>query len=217
MAVKFLIKTKNGNALIDETYRTLSLINIRNFPQANFFEIKRESIYSVLAISCQTEGVMMPGASNISNFSRKLPDYYTTRGDLKIYEFADVEIQRHQGGVNIRNGTTGVLIFSSLLKPLRVVHHASGVISNLNQNSILFEAQLDSSRKYAVVLGNLPFRLEVGSNVVSARTMCVTTTDAGYVKVQFKQFNYEAVTGAVRGSVNTGGNYSFQIIDVTHY
>ena len=62
MSAKLFIKTKNGNALIDETYRTLSLINIRNFPQANFFEIKRESIYSVLAISCQTNGVMMPGA-----------------------------------------------------------------------------------------------------------------------------------------------------------
>ena len=86
-----------------------------------YFGNPLESIYSVLAISCQTEGVMMPGASNISNFSRKLPDYYTTRGDLKIYEFADVDIQRHQGGVNIRNGTTGVLIFSSLLNSIPTI------------------------------------------------------------------------------------------------
>ncbi len=217
MAVKFLVKTKNGNALIDETYRTLSLINIRNFPQGNFFEIKRESIYSVLAISCATEGVMMPGASNIANFSQKAIDHYTTRGDLKIYEFADVDIPYASPGLNIRNSVTGVLIFSSLLKPLRVVHHAVGVIADLGADTVLYEAQLDANRRYAVVLGNVPFDLQVGNDVVYARTFCVTTTDSGYVKVQFKRFSYEARTGGVRGSVNTGGNYSFQIIDVTHY
>ena len=217
MSAKLFIKTKNGNALIDETYRTLSLINIRNFPQANFFEIKRESIYSVLAISCATEGVMMPGAEYISGFSKKKQDYYTTKGDLKIYEFADVDVQYASPGLNIRNSTTGVLIFSSKLKPLRVVHHAQGVISNIGSDSVLYEAQLDSSRNYAVVLGNAPFHLSVGNDVVQARTLCVTTSDDGYVKVQFKRFNYSATTGNVRGSVNTGGNYSFQIIDVTHY
>ena len=97
------------------------------------------------------------------------------------------------------------------------MYHAQGGIPNLWVDSVLYEAQLDSSRKYAVVLGNAPFALEVSRDVVFARTLCVTTTDSGYVKVQFKQFSYDAVTGPVRGSVNTGGNYSFQIIDVTHY
>ncbi|MDM1760715.1 MULTISPECIES: hypothetical protein [unclassified Acinetobacter] len=215
MAIKFFIKSKNGNALIDDTYRTLSLTSVRTIAQSNNIEIKRNS-FSVLALSCQTEGVMMLGASYANGFSWKSLDHYTTKGELKIYEFSDVEVLRDPVGINIRN-SLGVLVFSSKLKPLRVVHHQSGVIKDVWQDEVLYEANLDPSRKYAVVLGNLPFSLSVSRDVVYARALTITTQDNGYTKVQFKQFSYEAQTGAVRGNIAVSGFYSFQIIDVTTY
>lgn len=218
MTIIFKALSRNGTALIDESWRCLSLVSKRVFAGNGILNILRYDDYTIMALASETECFIQAGAiySNGYNWVDTYIGQSYVKGTVTVYEFSDVEIQRDPLGMNIRN-SLGVLVFSSLLQPLRVIYHQAGYINHGGGDYVLYEAYLPSDRKYAVVIGNNPMYLKLNNTSVDVHCINVTTRSDGYVKVEYKRTNISRPRSATLGGLGISSNYSFQIIDVTYY
>lgn len=133
-------------------------------------------------------------------------------GTSERHEFCDQDFVRADPGINIYSESSGELVFSSNIKPMRVVDAISGV-ANMSNGQVLLEKTYNTSRKYAVVMGSIPVRLWAGRNI---ETLCPRIqTSNGYVKISLELMTY-STAGSYRGTLQTP-RYNFLVVDVTGY
>lgn len=224
MAIKAVIRGSAGTAMVDGTWRNMSLDRKIIFTAAGLGRqaISRNLPYEIWCYSIEGDntGLVFTSSSQSvgDNNSYNTKNYYYVSHPTTIYVFADKEIVRAPFGLNIKN-ELGVLVFSSSAKPLRVIAHRSGIIPEAQRESdvVLYSAWLSSGRKYAVMLGDQPCRLNVRSDGTSIRTLLLTTRSDGFTEVKYSIHVNPDYTGEKRGTTDISFAYSFQIIDVTGY
>lgn len=223
MTIKALIKGSAGTTMIDGTWRSMSFASKRTLPAFNRGKIDRYDDYAIWAYRCTLKSGDVLGGMFTTSWLQAgsdilTKDYYSSSASMELYEFADLTIERDPIGLNIKN-ELGILIFSSKMKPLCVIHHQSGLIPSGSTSSevTLFDSYLPSDRKYAVMIGDAPSLCNARSDGVSMRSLVIYTGDDGRVVVKYALRVFPTETGGYRGEVLISRQYSFQIIDVTGY
>lgn len=220
MTIKAVIRGAAGTVMIDGTWRNLSFFNKRSIAAGDRQLITRVDDYVIWAYRCSDVGGGMFATSYGENATLSSRDRWSLSNPMQIYEFADLTIDRDPLGMNIRN-ELGILVFSTKMLPLCVKYHASGEIPLGSRDAAytLFDQVLDSSRQYAVMIGDSPsVAVTTGGESLNMWGLTVFTGSDGRVTVKydFRNFYAEGASG-FKGSRVTSYRYSFQIIDVTNY
>lgn len=219
MTIKAVIRGASGTAMIDGTWRNMSYFNKRTVNAGVNLNIARNNDYVMWAYRCEiSAGGMLTTSTNKNAYDWQTKDYYSLSAQMEIYEYADLPVERDPLGLNIKN-ELGILVFSTKVKPLRVLAHVVGSISSGQTDSTvtLYDGYFASGRKYAVMIGDAPCVLNARSDGFSMRSLTVYTGTDGQVTVKYDIRVFSGETGAYRGQVFVSSRYSFQIIDVTGY
>lgn len=214
MAIRGIIRGNQGTAVVDGTWRNMSLQSHIGVGQVTRLKLTRATPYSMWAYSCPTGGMFVPSIDLYGPDSYS--DYYSTSAPMDIFEFCDQTVQPDPYGLNIKN-ELGILVFSTNMQPLRVIRNVAGAIPNSEGTYTLFEEALPSHRRYAVLVGNQPLRLQARSDGIGIRTLKMYTPTDGNIKVTYENQMFDVQTGGYRGGLVISQQYNFQIIDVTGY
>lgn len=205
MATKIVFRNNSGAITVDGTYKNLQYHSKSTITAGVAQELPLAAPMPNLWALASTEGIQM------------CPVYYgvdtwSIVGTGERFEFCDKAFVRAAPGINIYNETSGELVFSSNIKPMRVVDAISGV-ANMSNGVVLLEKTYNTARKYAVVMGSVPVRLWAGSNI---ETLCPRIqTSNGYVKISLEKMT-QSTAGRYRGTVQSP-TYNFLVVDITGY
>lgn len=210
---KAVFKTSSGIVQVDGRYKNLYFhrkFNLSSGAQTITFLTQSPACYAIQSV----EGVSILPKGNLGDNLQTKNEYYVY-GNCTTYEFSAQTIQRAAVGLNIYNEITGELVFSSNIKPMRVVAAISGT-AQMVQGEVLYSRQLPADRSYAVVMGNLPIRIQaVAGNQINYFTAKITTTTNGFVSIVIESAANERAF-ALNGDL-IFGTYQFLVIDVTDY
>ena len=214
MATKIVFRNNSGAITVDGTYKNLQYHSKTNINGGELQLLPLNAPMPNLWALHSPNGMMMcpalvpgAGAKTTEHINR-----WSVSGSGERYEFCRKDFIKASPGINIYNEYSGELMFSSNIKPMRVVDAISGV-ANMSGGSVLLERTYNNSRKYAVVMGSVPVRLVAGSNV---ETYCPRIqTSGGYVKISIELMTY-ANAGRYRFNF-IAPNFNFLVVDVTGY
>lgn len=223
MAVKFKIVSRLGTYIIDDTYRNMSFVRKFNVLAGTEIRLYLEETYTgatLFAFKCQNETFIdIPNILWTSEGRIKPKGVIKFTQDVTVYEFADINLTRAAFGLNIRR-TDGTLLFSSSMKPLRVVEHVAGAVSSTATAQNIYSANLPSGRQYALCINASPLggTSTSGSNYYYLRTLAFKANTSGSTSVRFaERAIYDTASYGYNGTYNGNPQYSFQVIDVTNY
>lgn len=209
MATKIVFRNNSGAITVDGSYKNLQYHSKSNIYGGVRQTLPLNSPMPNLWALHSPNGIMMCPAYTAGNTTA---NEWSISGGGERYEFCRKDFIEASPGINIYNEYSGELMFSSNIKPMRVVDAISG-LANMNGGTILLEKTYNNSKKYAVVMGSIPTRLVAGSNI---ETYCPRIrTINGYVKISIEKMT-QANAGAYRGDIQTR-NYNFLVVDITGY
>ena len=211
MATKIVFRNSSGAITVDGTYKNLQYHSKSTITQGGAQKLPLVAPMPNMWALSSTGGIQMCPSYGSASATDRI-DIWSVVGTGERYEFCDKDFVRANPGINIYNEISGELVFSSNIKPMRVVDAVSGV-ANMNAGEVLLEKTYNTSRKYAVVMGSIPVRLWAGSNI---ETYCPKIqTSNGYVKISIEKMT-QANAGSYRGTLKTP-TYNFLVVDVTGY
>lgn len=212
MAIKIVFRNNSGAITVDGTYKNLQYYSKSTIAQGAAQKLSLAAPMPNLWALASTDGIQMCPSYNNPQVSYDRIDIWSVVGTGERYEFCDKDFVKANPGINIYHETSGELVFSSNIKPMRVVDAISGV-ANMSAGEILLEKTYNTSRNYAVVMGSIPVRLWAGSNI---ETYCPRIqTSNGYVKISIEKMTQSAA-GSYRGTLQTP-RYNFLVVDITGY
>ena len=220
MAFKATFRNTIGAITVDGTYRNLQYFSKRVLSEGAVQTLPLSAPMPNLWALHSPSGIMMCPAYVAGAGQNSPSDVWSIVGSGERYEFCDKDIIRATHGINIYSETTGKLVFSSNIKPMRVVDMIAGVAPNLDEGFVLLDKYYDinnplnSPKKYAVVMGSIPMRFSAGSNINTYCPKIITELNS-HVKISMELMTYRDA-GRYRGTVQTL-NYSFLVVDVTGY
>lgn len=214
MAYKIVFRNdKTGSVTIDENYRNLSFAYKTDIgvggPQVLDFPLNEPYVKCLYSEHGTTINHAYDPYINVNEYYVR---WAVALNPATVYIFKDLPIPAAKYGMNVRNPETGVINFSTAMKPMRVVDAASGTTGMWDQEAI-YEKQFDPSRKYAVALGSLPCRISTSGANSSVMGLFVQTTGGKVTVKSVKIANFRANT---RGEIYTQ-SYNFLVVDVTDY
>lgn len=216
MTIKGVFRNTSRAITIDGTYRNMSFY--RKFTQnASMYQYIPKTANgnygSLFAVHCPNGGAWVPSRPGGTNYTPD--DYWALTQPMEVFEFTDNPIVRDPFGLNIRN-ELGVLVFSTNIKPMRVVKALSGSISDMSTNQVLIDEVVRSGRKLAVVLGLQPIKCYFASGAYIVKALEIITDTSGYVKITYKDV-YSMSKPGYSGSLAQVAQYNILILDVTNY
>lgn len=212
MATKIVFRNTSGAITVDGTYKNLQFHSKTSVTDGVSQKLPLASFMPNLWALASTNGIQMCPAYGNPYVSNDSVDVWSIVGTGERYEFCDKDFIRASPGINIYNELSGELVFSSNIKPMRVVDAISGVAA-MTTGEVLLEKTYNTSRKYAVVMGSIPVKLWAGSNI---ETYCPKIqTSNGYVKISIEKMT-QSTAGRYRGTLQTP-RYNFLVVDVTGY
>lgn len=212
MTAKIVFRNNSGAITVDGTYKNLQYHSKSTITAGAAQKLPLASPMPNLWALASTDGIQMcPSYGDPYNYNGSV-DVWSVVGTGERFEFCDKAFVRAVPGINIYNETSGELVFSSNIKPMRVVDAISGV-ANMSNGVVLLEKTYNTARKYAVVMGSVPVRLWAGRNI---ETLCPRIqTSNGYVKISLELMT-QSTAGGYRGTLQTP-TYNFLVVDVTGY
>lgn len=212
MTAKIVFRNSSGAITVDGTYKNLQYHSKSTIAAGAAQKLPLAAPMPNLWALASTGGIQMcPSYGNPYAFAGTI-DVWSVVGTGERFEFCDKAFVRAVPGINIYNETSGELVFSSNIKPMRVVDAISGV-ANMSNGVVLLEKTYNTARKYAVVMGSIPVRLWAGKNI---ETLCPRIqTSNGYVKISLELMT-QSTAGRYRGTLQTP-RYNFLVVDVTGY
>ena len=212
MATKIVFRNNSGAITVDGTYKNLQYHSKSTIAQGAVQKLPLAAPMPNLWALASTDGIQMCPSYNNPQVSYDRVDVWSVVGTGERFEFCDKAFVRAAPGINIYNETSGELVFSSNIKPMRVVDAISGV-ANMTNGVVLLEKTYNTARKYAVVMGSIPVRMWAGSNI---ETLCPRIqTSNGYVKISLEKMT-QSTAGGYRGTLQSPP-YNFLVVDVTGY
>ena len=212
MATKIVFRNNSGAITIDGTYKNLQYHSKSTITAGAVQKLPLVSTMPNMWALASTGGIQMCPSYNNPQVSYDRVDVWSVVGTGERFEFCDKDFVRADPGINIYHETSGVLVFSSNIKPMRVVDAISGV-ANMSNGVVLLEKTYNTVRNYAVVMGSIPVRMWAGSNI---ETLCPRIqTSNGHVKISLEKMT-QSTAGSYRGTLQSP-TYNFLVVDVTGY
>ena len=212
MATKIVFRNNSGAITVDGTYKNLQYHSKSTITAGAAQKLPLAAPMPNLWALASTGGIQMCPSYNNPLVSDDRVDIWSVVGTGERFEFCGKAFVRAVPGINIYHETSGELVFSSNIKPMRVVDAISGV-ANMSNGAVLLEKTYNTARKYAVVMGSIPVRMWAGSNI---ETLCPRIqTSNGYVKISLELMT-QSTAGRYRGTVQSP-TYNFLVVDVTGY
>lgn len=225
MVIKAKIQNKSNAVVVDRDYRNLSFklaYNITDINTAQVLSDDTDYLYNIRAFySSQADFGIIPYASFDTNPTTYYNCFLFTK-PTQIYVFSDKDISPLPGPKLVIRSDLGVPVFSSDMKPMRVVRHITGEVADLSADSVVFSEVIEAGRKYAIAPCDMPYRLwkySSSNNEVALHTLFFTSDEAsGVVTIKYGQA-YRMNGGLRLGAsyVDVSRRYSILIIDVTDY
>lgn len=213
MGYGLVFKNNSGSITVDGMYKNMDLLRVEQAPVglALRWSLPKPGVTCVYSPAGYVLAHAYAGNNTAPFFEGS--QVFSSAGSGQLIHFQTQPIQSAPYGINVRNPNTGELVFSSRVKPMRVVDAISGT-HDMADDSLIYTRQFDPARKYAVALGNIPSRVDARGSYSPSVGTKITCANGG-VKIEAGVIGSTG-SGAFRGNIRTPV-YNFLIVDVTGY
>lgn len=223
MTIKAKIQNKSNAVVVDRNYRNLSFNYAYQITATNTNQTLTDDVqylYNIRAFySDQADFAVIPYA-NLDAW--KFYNCFCFNKPTQIFVFSDKDIAPKPGPKLVIRNDLGVPVFSSDMKPMRVVRHITGEVADLGSEVVVYNEVIEAGRKYAIAPCDMPFRLwkyASSNKEVGIHTLFFTTNaSTGQVIIKFgKAYSQSGGPSLAKSWVDVSKRYSVLILDVTDY
>lgn len=227
MAIKSKILNKSNAVVVDRNYRNLSFNFVYEITETNKNQTLTDDtqyLYNIRAFySSQPDFAVIPYCNldgGVYNF--KYYNCFLFTKPTQVYVFSDMDITPKPGPKLVIRNDLGVPIFSSDMKPMRVVRHITGEVPDLGSDYVIFNEVLEVGRKYAIAPCDMPYRLwkyaDRGNEVALHTLFFSSDAASGQVVIKYGQaFTIWGGPNRAKSWIDVSRRYSVLILDVTDY
>ncbi|MBP1493034.1 hypothetical protein J8Z69_01780 [Acinetobacter nosocomialis] len=225
MTIIARIRNKSNSIVVDRNYRNLSFNRIYQINTVNSpvkLDDETQYLFNIHAFYAQNEFAVVPSYIKANNAYKPYNAFIFTQ-PTNVYVFSDKDIAPRNGPKLVIRNDLGIPVFSSDMKPMRVVRHLVGTIPDMGSDSNIFDEIIESGRKFAIAPCELPSRLwkyaDRSSQIGYHTLIFKTDASTGRVSIRYGAAYQENLGANAWGknAIDATTKYSILILDVTDY